>query len=205
MPQQSFEPRRSAAATATDHGPVLEHSPQGDETAGQRLRIRATRHYAVPRDDVFAAWTSRTAWDSWMRLRARSRAAIAAYPGGAFRLELAEGPTIHVVTGVFVEFHAPDHLRLVWLHHSSSDDASTIDVAIRSRLDGTELTLTHLDIASRREAAWLMRLWSTVLRRLGDYVAVAQVHRPLQPRRALTLVGAASATGRAIPPASSRL
>ncbi len=205
MPQQPFESRLSTA-TAPDpgHGPVLEYSPPSADTAGQRLRIRARRVFAAPREDVFAAWTSRIAWDNWLRLRARSRAAVAPYPGGAFRLELAEGPTIHVVTGVFVEFHAPDHLRLVWQHHNASDDASTIDVAIRSRLNGTELTITHADIGSRREAAWLMRMWTTVLRRLEAYLAIREARHPLRPRRALRLVGASVASGRMAPEPSSR-
>lgn len=205
MPQQPFESRLSTdTAPDPSHGPVLQCSPPSADTAGQRLRIHARRVFAASREDVFAAWTTRIAWDSWMRLRARSRAAVAAYPGGAFRLELAEGPTIHVVTGVFVEFHAPDHLRLVWQHHNASDDASTIDVAIRSRLDGTELTVTHTDIGSRREAAWLMRLWSTVLRRLESYLAIREARHPLRPRLALRLVGAGVASGHVASGPSSR-
>lgn len=176
MPLHAFETRTSVtAAPAVEEGPILECSPPVAESTAQGLRIRARRLYSASRDEIFAAWTSRIAWDGWMRLRARSRALVAAYPGGAFRLEIAEGPTIHVVTGTFVEVDPPGHLKLTWQRHSASDAPSTVDVTIRSRLDRTELTMTHTHIGSRREAAWLMRLWARVLRRLGEYLAEPDV------------------------------
>jgi uncharacterized protein YndB with AHSA1/START domain len=205
MPQHSFESRLSPVPTPSkEHGPVLEGTPPGTDPGGQRLRIFARRIYATSAQEVFAAWTHRTAWDNWMRLRARSRSAVAAYPGGAFRLELADGATIHVVTGAFAECHAPDHLQLVWQRHNGADDPSTIDVVIQSRMDATEMTLTHSDIASRREAAWLMRLWATVLRRLDAYLAIRGIQRPVPPQRALRLIGNGVASATSIRPASSR-
>ena len=206
MAQQSFEsPLSTTAAPATEMGPILECSPQSADTARPALRVRARRFYVASAADVFAAWTNRMAWENWMRLRARSRAAIAPYAGGAFRLELAEGPTIHVVTGIFVEYRAPDRLKLVWQHHNAADEPSTIDVAIGPRLDGTELTFTHTDIGSRREAAWLMRLWTVVFRRLDDYLAGSSARPFSGPRRpGLRLVGTALASVRPNRPASSR-
>lgn len=172
MPLHSFESRASVVpAPAVEHGPILECSPPAAESSAQILRIRARRLYTASGDEVFAAWTSRMAWDSWMRLRARSRALVAGFPGGAFRLELAEGPTIHVVIGTFVEVHRPDRLKFTWQHQHAGDNGSTVDVMINTRLDRTELTLIHTNIGSRREAAWLMRLWSRVLRRLSEYLA----------------------------------
>jgi uncharacterized protein YndB with AHSA1/START domain len=127
--------------------------------------------YPVSRHDLFAAWTSRSAWDGWMRLRARSRTSLTAYRGGAFRLELAEGPTIHVITGEVTEIQSPDHLSLTWLHHNGTNETSRVDVSFRSRPDQSDLSLLHSRISNRREAAWLMRVWSTVLRELGEYLA----------------------------------
>jgi hypothetical protein len=108
------------------------------------------------------------------------------------------------VTGVFVEFNAPDHLRLTWQHQNATDDASTIDVSIRSRPGGTEMTVTHANIGSRREAAWLMRLWTTVLRRLEAYLAIREVRRPPRMRQPLRLVAAGVGSGRVVPGTSSR-
>lgn len=171
MPLESFEtPVAFATARAIDDGPVLEYAPPGANTGTRPLRIRAHRFYPVSREDLFATWMRRSAWDTWMRLRARSRSTLAPYRGGAFRLELAEGPTIHVITGAVNDIRADEFLSLSWVHHNTSDHGSTVDVAFCPRQGGTGLTLVHRDIGSRREAAWLMRLWSTALGRLGHYV-----------------------------------
>jgi uncharacterized protein YndB with AHSA1/START domain len=175
MPLQSSEPRPATTTPfALDDGPILECAPHGTDGVDQLLRIRAQRRYSTRRDDLFATWTRRTAWDSWMRLRARSRATLSAYPGGSFRLELAEGPTIHVVTGTLIDVRPPEFLSLSWVHNTTHDQGSTVDVTFREHLDQTELTLVHRSITSRREASWLMRLWGSFLGRLGDYVEAGQ-------------------------------
>ena len=172
MPQQSSETRPvPPTAHPLDDGPVLECAALAGEAGDQSLRIHARRVYPVTRDEVFAAWTRRTAWDSWMRLRARSRATLSPYRGGAFRLELAEGPTIHVITGMVNELRSPEFLSLGWVRQGRCDHASVIDVWIRDRHGLAEMTLIHGHIASRREASWLMRLWTTVLDRFGGYIA----------------------------------
>lgn len=171
MPLHSSETRSLAASShALQDGPVLECASPGTETGEHVLRIRARRAYPVTRDELFAAWTRRAAWDGWMRLRARSRTMLSPCQGGPFRLELAEGPTIHVITGILTEIDAPDRISISWLHHNLTEHASTVDVSFRSRLERSELSLVHSRIASRREAAWLMRLWSCVLPRLGHYL-----------------------------------
>ena len=169
MPHDVYETPPSLTPSDVEEGPVLECPIPGSPT-DQPLRIRARRQYVASRDEVFAAWTSRFAWDSWMRLRARCRSSIAASRGGAFRLELAEGPTIHIISGTFLELRPPDHLKLGW-QHVGADHMSTVEVNLRTRFDRTELTLMHSRIVSRREAAWLMRLWSLALRRLSTYLS----------------------------------
>jgi uncharacterized protein YndB with AHSA1/START domain len=167
MPLQSSATRPHPSTSTLDDGPVLECAPPGSDVADHLLRIRARRLYVASPDQVFATWTRRAAWESWMRLRARSRATLAPYPGGSFRLELAEGPTIHVISGSITDLRAPDHLSLRWVHHNTSDHGSIIDVAFQPLDDATVITLVHRSISSRREAAWLMRLWATALDRLG--------------------------------------
>jgi uncharacterized protein YndB with AHSA1/START domain len=170
MPQQSSDTRQHPS-TFPAGGPSLECAQPGSDVANQLLRIRAQRLYAASPGDVFASWTRRAEWESWMRLRARSRAVLAPYRGGALRLELAEGPTIHVITGAVVELRAPEFLSLEWTHHDMSDHGSLIEISFRPAGDDTMLTLVHQSISSRREAAWLMRLWTTVLHRLGQHVS----------------------------------
>jgi uncharacterized protein YndB with AHSA1/START domain len=109
MPLESFE--TPPTAFAIDDGPLLERAPRESEAAQQqRLRIRARRVFPVSRNELFAAWTTRSGWESWFRLRARSRALVTPYPGGAFRLELAEGPTIHVISGSAREIRLDEFL-----------------------------------------------------------------------------------------------
>ena len=152
-------------------GPVLVCAPPGVEPGEQLLGIRARRLMATTSDELFAAWTRRAAWESWFRLRARSRATVAASPGASFRLELAEGPTIHVITGTVREVQPGEFLSLTWVHENTYDHGSVIDVWFTSHGEQTELELLHHGIASRREAAWLMRLWTAALSRFTSSAA----------------------------------
>ena len=170
MPLQSSEPR-PAPLPSPAAGPVLDCMPPGTDADGRLLLIRAHRFYPIAREDLFAIWTSRQGWDAWMRLRARSRSSIAAYRGGAFRLELAEGPTIHVVTGAVTNIQPTEQLSLDWMHENTRDRGSTLDVAFRQHGAYTELSLVHRGIANRREASWLMRVWSSALVRLDAIVS----------------------------------
>jgi uncharacterized protein YndB with AHSA1/START domain len=171
MPLPSSEtPLVTPKSPVLGDGPVLECAPPGAEVSDQLLRIRAHRRYPVTREELFASWTRRTAWDSWMRLRARSRTALAPYRGGAFRLELAEGPTIHLITGAMTDIRPPEFLSLSWVHQNTGDHGSTIDLSFRQQDDQTDFTLVHRSISSRREAAWLMKFWTTVLDRLREYL-----------------------------------
>lgn len=169
MPLQSSDTPQ-LGSFPLDNGPVLELASPGGNVPEHPLRIRAQRAYPAPPEELFESWTRRTVWESWMRLRARSRATLAPYRGGAYRLELAEGPAIHVITGVVTELRSPECLSLDWRHHDTTDLASTIDVAFQALDDGTLLTLVHGSISNRREAAWLMRLWGIALDRLGQHV-----------------------------------
>jgi len=169
MTLDSFE--SSPTPFAIHERPMLECAPPGTVAADQDIRIRARRAFPTTRDELFAAWMSRSAWESWLRLRARSRATVAPYSGGAFRLELAEGPKIHVITGAVTEVRRDEFIAFTWVHHGINDHASVLEVAFGDRREESELWLVHRAIASRREAAWLMRLWASALDRLGRLLA----------------------------------
>lgn len=169
MTLESFE--SSTTAFAINERPMLQCAPPGTIAADQDIRILARRVFPATRDDLFAAWTGRSGWESWLRLRAKSRAVVAPCPDGVFRLQLAEGPRIHVITGTVREVRVHEFVSFTWVHHGTSDHASILDVAFSDRRDQSELWLVHRSIASRREAAWLMRLWASALDRLGCLVA----------------------------------
>ena len=172
MTLQSFETRQIPPTPhALADGPVLVCAPPGVEPADRLLRIHARRLLPTTPDQLFAAWTRRAAWESWLRLRARSRATLAANPGAPFRLELADGPTIHVITGTVREVQPDQFLSFTWVHETTNDHGSVIDVSFASYGDQTELELLHYGIASRREAAWLMRLWTASLSRFTSSAA----------------------------------
>ena len=63
---------------------------------------------------------------------------------------------------------------------------------------GSMMTFVHDHIASRREASWLMRFWSTAHQRLAEFVS----NRPVLPMRrrdiAFGLVDGASAVARGV-------
>ena len=167
MSLSSFENTLAVPASTQPDGPTLEYSNDPSELP----RIRAYRVYSISREELFAAWTRRNALDLWLRLRSRSRVMLAPHTGGSFRLELAEGPTIHVITGAVIDIRAGEHLSLSWTHHEKSDHASVVQVSFRERNRRSEILLLHAGIENRREAAWLMKLWSNALIRLGGYFA----------------------------------
>lgn len=150
-----------------DRGPSLDANEHGS-------RIRAHRVLSASVDDVLTAWTSAPAWERWMRLRSKSRATIASCVGGAFRLEIAEGPAIHVITGEVTHLSG-EQLALTWLHHDNSALSSRITVTVAETEYGTEMLFVHDHLASRREAAWLMRFWPTALARFGDLVSRREI------------------------------
>ena len=150
----------ASGAGAVDGRPYLD----GD---GNGSRIRADRVFHVPPRDVMNAWTTSTAWERWLRLQSRSRATIAATPGGSFRLEVADTPVIHVITGD-VSAASAELLELSWLHDGVSDSASRVTVTVRESSEGSIMTFVHDRIANRREASWLMRLWPRAHRRLAE-------------------------------------
>jgi uncharacterized protein YndB with AHSA1/START domain len=96
--------------------------------------------------------------------------------GGSFRLELAAGPTIHVVTGCVIDLHPSDYLSLSWIHNGNSERPSILQVSFRERNRRGEVQLVHRDIQNRREAAWLMNLWCNALTRLERYFSEATPH-----------------------------
>jgi uncharacterized protein YndB with AHSA1/START domain len=144
------------------------------EPVGWPLAVRVRRTYEAPRDVVFAAWMSRQAWSTWMQLRARSRATVAARVGGAYRLEIADGPIIHVITGTIEELRPEERLALTWLHHDMANEPSLVEVSLRSVAGGTELALVHRRITARRQLAWTRSAWERMLERLAKYLAPAR-------------------------------
>ena len=172
MPSASSEARLHLAQpqAVDDRGSFVSAIPTLDATPNGH-RIRARRLFDAPPCTLFDAWTTRAAWQSWMRLRARSRVSIVPCVGSAFRLEIAEGATIHVITGQVDGIRVPELLSLSWAHQERPGRSSTVDVCFLESGGVTELVLNHHHIESRREASWLMRLWSTVLDRLDSYVA----------------------------------
>jgi len=173
MPLKSFE--TSPTPFAIHDGPLLENAPRGSDAAEHCLRIRARRVFPVSRNELFAAWTTRAELESWFGFRAHSRAIVKPYAGGALRLELAEGPIIHVITGTAVDIRVGEFVSFTWIHHDTGESGSALDVAFRERRDQSEVCLVHHSIASRREAAWLMRLWAAALDRLGRYFVTSAV------------------------------
>ena len=168
MRQTSSESSLVAHSPSAPDGPILEC---GGESGDNALRIHARRTFAVSREELFGAWTQRHALDTWLRLRSRSRVMLSPSMGGSLRLELSEGPTIHVITGVVVDVRPSEFLALSWVHQSNGDHTSSVSITFRERNRRGELTLLHSGIGNRREAAWLMHLWTKALGRLAGYFA----------------------------------
>ena len=145
------------------------------------LSVRVRRLYDASCGAVFDAWMSRDAWSAWMQLRGRSRATLAPHVGGGFRLEVSDGPVIHVITGAVDELQPPHRLVLSWLHHDPGAGPSTVTVAIRPLGRTTELSLVHDRLTSRRHVAWSQRAWDRMLQRLGAYVTPQALPQAAEP------------------------
>jgi hypothetical protein len=106
-------------------------------------------------------------------MQSRSRATLVATPGGNFRLEVADTPVIHVITGE-VSAASAELLELSWRHDGVSESASRVTVTVRESSEGSVMTFVHDRIVSRREASWLMRLWPHAHRRLAELLERGQ-------------------------------
>jgi uncharacterized protein YndB with AHSA1/START domain len=129
--------------------------PNATPTPEAAAVLEVRRHFAAPRERVFAAWTSAEALKRWhapdnavveeagvdFRVAGRWHVRMRGNDGG-----------IHLVQGQYREIDAPNRIVLTWRWATNTDGQdSTVTVEFFDRDGGTEIVLTHAGLITEQE------------------------------------------------------
>ena len=135
--------------------------------------IQLRRSYSAPIDAVWRAWTAPEALSRWFRPSDEHTTTVHTLElmvGGWYRIEMVHtNDKRHVVGGVYRELQPPGMLTFTWRWEDNptmSDTLVTIELA-SSKAGGTELVLTHSQLADEKQREDHRHGWTGCLERLG--------------------------------------
>lgn len=137
--------------------------------------LRLIRHFAAPREMVFAAFTELEQFQQWWGPKSMSCpvAEIDARPGGRFYAEMSgpEGNT-HIIEGRFKQVTPPSKLVFTWAwqHGDYKDLETLVTLEFHERDGGTELVLTHEQLADEHARDLHGQGWASSFDCLGELV-----------------------------------
>lgn len=111
--------------------------------------LRLTRTFAVPREEVFQAWTDPTVLREWFAPGddyATPNAEVDLRVGGRYRIQIRSPQgKFHTVVGVYKEITPLEKLVFTWSWQEGGTDVgeTLVTVELRERGNSTELVLTH--------------------------------------------------------------
>ena len=133
--------------------------------------IRVRRRMPAPREVVYEAWTTAEGFRHWMCPGdvVSAEATLDVRVGGAFRIVMKSPTAEHVQTGVYQVVEPPAKLVFTW--EGSNHPPTRVIVEFFDHGDESEIVITHEgftipDIAKRYEGGW-----STIAKKLADYLA----------------------------------
>jgi uncharacterized protein YndB with AHSA1/START domain len=109
------------------------------------------RIFTAPRSRVFAAWADPSILQRWFRPTPDGLTPVVeadVRTGGSYTISVdpGDGPAV-TFTGVFREVAAPDKLVFTWVRDATEPE-TLVTVEFRDHPNGTEITLTHTNLAS---------------------------------------------------------
>lgn len=116
--------------------------------------VNTTRVFALPREQLFRAWTDPDEFAKWWGPVSWSvkRCELDLRPDGSWGtwFDLPDGGERHV-GGTYLEVDAPKRLAFTWEAQLSDDESevpSVVTIEFHEHADGTELTLSHRKLTS---------------------------------------------------------
>jgi len=140
----------------------------------QKPSLTLKRHYTVPVERVFRAWTDPEALRQWFGPEKSGKVLVSETDlkiGGRYRI-VVETPSgeQHRVGGVYREIVPNEKLVFTWAWESTPERESVVTVRMKRAGDGTDLTLTHEQFFDEPARDRHQQGWTKTLEQLGDYL-----------------------------------
>ena len=141
-----------------------------EATMAEHASYEIIRGYGVPREDVFAAWTTPERFARWFGPRFTAapvdRIVLDARPGGVWRVTLTAEEGFEVTfDGVYREVVPPD--RLVFATGDPDDPVSVVTVELADDGGGTAMTFREYGVNAGEESR---RGWMEFFDRLDEHL-----------------------------------
>ena len=144
------------------------------DTATTTAELELKRVIAVPREDVFRAWTEAEALSAWFGPKGVTAriTELDPRPGGRYRCEMNEEGTF-CVGGQFREVVPSERLVFTWTWENGAfaDLETEVEITLADVAGGTELTLVHRRLPSDEAREKHNQGWTGSLECLADYLA----------------------------------
>jgi len=133
--------------------------------------VKLRRHLPAAPERVFSAWTEPDQMRHWAAPEGVevANAEVDLRVGGAWRIEMhAPDGQRFIVAGTYREVAPPTRLVYTWQWQHEGPDAveSLVTVEFRASGDGTEIVVTHEQLADADDAARHEQGWTSCLNRL---------------------------------------
>lgn len=134
--------------------------------------VTVRRTLALPREEVFEAWTDPEALMTWFGgASARTLdAAVDLRPDGRYRLTVESGAQVGSIEGSYVIVERPQRLVFTWCWDRRDIDGgreSLVTVEFHDRDGATEVVVTHEGLETSDSSAFHLRGWTASLEQLG--------------------------------------
>jgi uncharacterized protein YndB with AHSA1/START domain len=135
-------------------------------------RLRVTRRYPAPIEEVFAAWTDAESMAEWMNVEPGPAHSVEldVRVGGRIRIWMGRDRAAQIeITGEYVEVAPPHRLAFTWRGTTPPGTDSLVTVTF-ARLSGeeTELVLEHERLPTEQSAKGHEAGWLAITARLGQ-------------------------------------
>ena len=140
----------------------------------QKPSLSIKRHYAVPVEKVFKAWTDPQALKRWFGPSDDGEILVSETDlkiGGRYRIvmRMASGEQ-HRVGGVYREIVPNERLVFTWAWESTPERESLVTVDLKRAGDGTDMLLKHEQFFDEPARDRHQQGWNAVVERLGRYL-----------------------------------
>lgn len=135
--------------------------------------INLERHFDVPCEKVFSAWTNAALLSKWFAPSEHYTVIIEDLPaqlGGRYRINMKEKTgKDHIVTGVYEQFEKPELLQLTWAWDSDEEHfgENKVTLKFKDTGDSTQMTLNHEFFPDQETRDKHEKGWNAILDRLA--------------------------------------
>ena len=141
----------------------------------QKPSLTVKRHYPVPVERVFKAWTDPQALRQWFGPSDEGKILVSETDlkvGGRYRIvmQMPSGEQ-HRVGGVYREIVPNEKLVFTWAWESTPERESVVTVQMKSAGGGTDMTLTHEHFFDEAARDRHQHGWIGTLERLGRFLS----------------------------------